>query len=346
MHFRGKDWGSININPASHLSGIVREAHKEGRSVPLTINLGAPPAAMMVAAPYFMHEIVPAGTDELGISGGLQGAPVEIGKAKTVDAYAIASSEWVIEGYCLPDRVWESEEAEKIGKARVAPLFPESLGYLGTGRRALKFQVTAITHRRDRPVFYTPLAASFESENMTKPMVEACFYEFAERMAPGLVTDVNIPPSIRAQSGLAYQVKKRSSGDDGLLKGLLMAALAVSMVRLIVAVDEDVNIYHSDDILWAMVTRTNTQTGILKAPSGTPAVGYALAEYTAASGSSGGGEGVAIDTTAPFSARTTFKRAHYPSDRIDLSKWLGDEEIARIRLEQGEYARLLAEIGG
>ena len=345
MHFRGKDWGSINILPGTHLGTIVNAEFKQGKAVPLTINIGVPPAVMIMAAAYAIHVIIGEGADELGIAGALQGAPIEICKAKTVDAYAIANSEWVIEGYCLAERVWETEEAEKIGKVRVAPLFPEWLGYLGRALRPPRFQATAITHRKDRPIFHTPLAASFENENMAKPIREACFLEFAEGIAPGLVTDVNIPYGIRVNSGVVYQVKKRGRVDDSLLKNLLFGALSASMARLVIAVDEDVNIYNADDILWAITTRMNAQTGISKAPAGAVAVGYALTEHSARSGA-GGGEGIAIDATAPYDARTTFKRAHYPSDTIDLSKWLSPEEISTIRMQQLEYARLLADIGG
>ena len=223
--------------------------------------------------------------------------------------------------------------------------FGEFPSYYGAQIPNSQWKVTAITHRKDRPIFYTPLAASFESENMSKSIREACFYDLAEGIAPGLVTDVNIPYGIRVNSGVVYQVKKRFSGDDSFVKNILTCALGASMSRFIAAVDDDVNIYSSDDILWAIATRTNTQTGLHKAPPGAAAVGYALNEYAARTGS-GGSEGMTIDATAPYAARSSFKRAHYPSDTIDMSKWLSEAEIAAIRAGQMEYARFLADIGG
>ena len=273
MYFRGKDWGTVNILPATHLGKIVDGEFKNGNRVPVTINIGAPPAAMIMAAAYAIHVVVPDGTDELAIAGALQKAPIEICPAKTVDAYAIAESEWVIEGYVLPEKIFETEEAEQIGKPRVTPFSPEWAGYLGKALKPPKFQITAITHRKDRPIFYTPLAASFESENMSKSIREACFYDLAEGIAPGLVTDVNIPYGIRVNSGVVYQVKKRFSGDDSFVKNILTCALGASMSRFIVAVDDDVNIYSPDDILWAIATRTNTRTGLNTAPAGAAAVG-------------------------------------------------------------------------
>lgn len=345
MYFRGKDWGTVNIIPATHLGKIAAGEFARGNRIPVTINIGVSPAVMMMAAAYAIHTVVPDGTDELAIAGALQEAPVEICKAKTVDAYAIANAEWVIEGYALPEKIFETEEADKLGKAQASPFSPEWAGYLGKALKPPKFQVTAITHRKERPIFYTPLAASFENENLSKSIREACFYDIAEGIAPGLVTDVNIPYGIRANSGTVYRVKKRFSGDDSFVKNILSGALGVSMSRFIAAVDDDVNIYSADDILWAIATRANTQTGFNKAPAGAAAVGYVLSEYAARTGA-GGSEGIAIDATAPYAARGSFQRAHYPSDTVDIGKWFSDGEIAAIRTKQSDYARFLADIGG
>ncbi len=68
----------------------------------------------------------PTGEDEIGAAGALQGSPVEIVRAKTVDAYAIANAEWVIEGYIMPsERVWETEEAKRLGRQGETMLHPE-----------------------------------------------------------------------------------------------------------------------------------------------------------------------------------------------------------------------------
>lgn len=191
MHFRGKDWSSMAVSYNTHL-GIGCFVDHKGERVPVTINICPSPAVMMVAGTWFLRPIVPPGADELGFAGGLQGSPVRIVRAKTVDAYAIADSEWVIEGYIEPEWVWETVEAEKSGKVREAPLFPEWAGYLGRAMRVSKFQATAITHRQDRPIYFQELTSYISTEIMSKAFREACFYELAERLFPGLVVDVNI----------------------------------------------------------------------------------------------------------------------------------------------------------
>lgn len=136
---------------------------------------------MLMAATSALHSIIPYGSDEIGIAGALQRSPVEIAKGKTVDAWVIANAEWVIEGYVTSNRVWEIEEAEKIGKSHVAPFFPEWTGYLGRAGEGFKSQSTAITHRKEKPIFYDPLAHRFETKNLSSPFREACYYEQAER---------------------------------------------------------------------------------------------------------------------------------------------------------------------
>ena len=60
----------------------------------------------------------------------------------------------------------------------------------------------------------------------------------------------------------------------------------------------------------------------------------------------GGWEGgIAIDATKPFNDAWRFERGHYPSDMIDLRKWLTDEQIAKVQLQQSEYARLCSRRG-
>jgi 4-hydroxy-3-polyprenylbenzoate decarboxylase len=347
MHFRGKDWSSISFGSGNHLESVAYVEHR-GETIPMTINIGTPPAVGLIAAAGFLHVLVPEGTDELGYAGGLQGAPVEIVKAKTVEAYSIAQSEWVLEGYVdTTQRVWESEEAEKLGKSGITPFFPEWTGYLGRAYRLLKFQVTAITHRKDSPIFFTPLADSFETDIAGAPFREACFYELADRVRPGLVVDVNILPGVAGWGGhIIFQVKKRRRSDEGYQRGILSSALsAYQGLRLAVIVDEDVDIYSADDIMWALTTRVNPGADMIRSTGG--GMGQALMPMER-SGTSQTREaeirfegGMGIDATVPFDAKWNFERSKYPVDRIDLKDWFSEEEIAKARASQSEYAKIL-----
>ena len=331
--YRGRDWASLTASPGTHGETILFKDYRN-EDVPVTINICASPAVMLIAGAGLVHSIIPLGTDELAIAGGLEGSPIEICKAKTVDACSIAKAEWVIEGVITTERVWETEEAEKLGKANVAPFFPEWVGYLGRAWRSRKFQVTALTHRKD-PIYYNWLADSYDGTQVGIPFREACFYEIAERLVPGLVIDVHIPFALRLAGGVIYQVKKKRPADEGFQRNIIAHALSAQPgMKLVIAVDEDVDIYNMDDVLWAIMTRANPTTDYLVGTSG--------ARGIQAGGAPGG---LAIDATVPFNERAQFERSHYPVDKIDLKKWLSEAEINAIKGQQSEYARCLAQRG-
>ncbi len=344
--FRGKNWGPLDAGPPTHLGVAAYVDHRKER-IPLTMNIGTPPAIMLIAGGGNVHSILPQGSDELAIAGGLQGAPIELVKCKTQDAYAIAQAEWVLEGYLDPESAWETEEAEKTARGGEAAFFPEWPGYLGRAYRFRKFQVTAITHRRERPIFFSPLAHSNEGDFLITLFKDACMFEVAERIIPGLVTDVNTLHGFSINGGIVYQVSKRRPWDEGYQRNILIAAMAaLPGMRMVVVVDEDVDIYNADDVLWAITTRCNPATGILTGARGGRGTLMQPLERTSEVGGGGYEGGIGIDATVPMDKKWHFERAHYPSDLVDLKKWLKPEEIARIQASQSEYAKLMARIGG
>lgn len=347
MNFRGKDWSSIKALRGTHFGDLALQEHR-GAVIPLTLNIGAPPAVLLVAGGGSLHTIIPSGADELAIAGGLQAAPVSLVKAKTVEAYSIAEAEWVIEGFVdTRERVWETDEAEKIEKFNTAPFFPEWAGYMGWAVRTLKFQATAITHRKKSPVFYSPLARSFEGDNLVAIVREACFWELAERLYPGLVRDVNILHGLTPSSGVVFQVKK-GRAEEGFQRNLITAAFAASpTIRMVIVVDDDVDIYSAEDVLWAITTRCQTGTGIIKGAGGRRIVMFPSDTLGAT-----GGEpdslpeaGIGIDATVPAKAKAHFERACFAVDKIDLKRWFNNRDLAKARSMQSEYGKTLGVTG-
>ncbi|MDD5006988.1 MAG: UbiD family decarboxylase [Syntrophorhabdaceae bacterium] len=344
MHFRGKDWGSITSSPATHTEAIVFMDHR-GKDIPMTINICNPPAAMMIAAAGGVHSVVPLGTDELAIAGAMQGFPVDIVKAKTVDAYAVANAEIVIEGYWTKETIWETEEAEKDGRQDVVPFFPEWTGYLGKTWKSRKFQITAITHRKD-PIFYNQLAASYDGEFNAFDLREAMFYELADRLVPGMVIDTHCPFALRFWGGVIYQVKKRRPRDEGYQRNILINTLgACPGIRLVIAVDEDVDIYSMDDVMWAIMSRAEPAVDFLRGATGSRGVAAQPGEEATRLDIGGFGGGLGIDATVHFMEKWRYERAHYPSDMVDLKKWFSDKEIKASLAQQGDYARSMARFG-
>jgi 3-polyprenyl-4-hydroxybenzoate decarboxylase len=111
-----------------------------------------------------------------------------------------------------------------------------------------------------------------------------------------------------------------------------------------IAVDDDVNIYSADDVIWAITTRVNPATGIIVGGGERHRMGNPMEELSTESGLQGF---IGIDATIPFDhpLKMAFRQGKYPIDRIDLHRWFTKEEIATARARQSEYGRILAERG-
>ena len=342
MSFRGKNFASINMFPGGHGDQIAQQHHRE--RIPCTVNICPPPMVELMAVGSLNPILFPAVPDELGMAGALQGAPVALVPAKTVDAYAIAQSEWVIEGYIVPaERVWETQEAETLGVQGKAMFHPEYAGYMGHAYRGRKFEVTAVTHRKDKPYYYVP---HFGSIWPSIPFVAANFLELGERIAPGFVQDATSMTGLIGWGGTIIQVKKRRPADEGIQRNILAAAMGmIRGLRLVVVVDEDVDIHEPEDVLWAMITRTDPKSDIVFGGGGRGQAFVPSQSAPAAESKGTFGGCMGIDATVPLSMRTHFERSRYAVDRVDFSKWFSAGEIEEMRKQQSEYLRFLGKSG-
>jgi len=347
MSFRGKDYASINMVPGGHGDLIAERFPNE--KIPCTVNICPPPMVEMMGwgslAPMAFPE-----TDEIGMAGALQGSPVELVKAKTIDAYSVANSEWVIEGYIVPkERVWETEEAEKMNEQGVAPFHPEWARYLGRAYRSRKFEITAVTRRKDKPLYFVPFFGSLWGDQC---FIEATFYKICNTLAPGFVTDVSNFLGLTVWSGIVLQCKKQRRSDEGMQRNMLAACLGgVRGLRIAMIVDEDINIREPEDLFFALTTRVNPATDIVRGVGGR-GQSYQPAERAAAG--SGAGTvtpvsifegGIGIDATVPLNSKQHFERGRYAVDKVDFTKWLTPEEITKIKANQHEYYRWLGKTG-
>jgi 3-polyprenyl-4-hydroxybenzoate decarboxylase len=212
-----------------------------------------------------------------------------------------------------------------------------------------KFEVTAMTHRKDRPIYISHLPPSYEAENIVHPMTEACFYKLASSMFRDLVLDVNILHGFRQLGGIVIQVRKTTSWSEGMVRNILSTALSVPRYAIAVAVDEDVDIYNADEVLWAIWTRGNREDAVWRGAKDSLIPGVLGAVPTTAAAFERGGlseGGLAIDATLPLEIRGRYKRARYHVDRVDLKNWFSEEDLKIARQLQSEYARSLAKSGG
>src|SRR6476619_2836483 len=145
MNFRWGNVGTFQISPGSHMWQVVNKYYKEDEPVQLTMCFGVPPACTLLACAAFGYAIMPQGCDEIGIAGAVQGSPIRLVKARTVDAMALADAEIVLEGYVHPkDRRFETKESEDSGQQGRHHFHTGWAGYMGKTYKAPTFHVNAV----------------------------------------------------------------------------------------------------------------------------------------------------------------------------------------------------------
>ena len=355
MNFRWGNVGTFQASPGSHMWQIITEHYKDEKPIPLTMCFGVPPACTMIAGGGFDYVILPKGCDEIGVAGAIQGSPVHLVKARTVDAWAIAESEYVLEGYLHPrDKRFETAEAEASGKQGKHFFHPEWAGYMGKAYKAPTLHVTAITMRRreSRPLIYLLGVHMADDNNIDTSVREAAIFELCDRLQPGIIQDVNIPYCMTDWGGCIIQVKKRNKIEEGWQRNFLAAILSCSQgMRLAIAVSEDVDIYSMDDIIWCLTTRVNPHTDILNPLPGGIGQTFQPAErmtagekdWTASNTRFEGGMG--IDATVPYGYEQDFHRPVYPVDRVDPLKFFSASDVERAKQRMRGWVEVLARTG-
>jgi gallate decarboxylase subunit C len=355
MNFRWGNIGTFQASPGSHMWQVITEHYNDEKPIPLTMCFGVPPACTLVAGGGFDYVILPKGCDEIGVAGAIQGAPVNIVKARTVDAWAIAESEYVLEGLLYPrDKRYETAEAEKAGVQGKYFFHPEWAGYMGKAYKAPTFHVTAITMRKreTKPLIYLLGVHMADCSNIDTTLRESAIYELCERLQPGIVQDVHIPYCMTDWGGVIIQVRKRNKIEEGWQRNFLAAILSCSQgMRLAIAESPDIDIYSMDDIVWSLTTRVNPHTDILNPLPG--GIGQTFQpqermtagekEWTASNTRFEGGMG--IDATVPYGYEQDFHRPVYPVDRVNPSKFFSQAEIEHAKKRMRGWVEVLARTG-
>jgi gallate decarboxylase subunit C len=309
----GTDEISVYFITGRHIDQFRMKAERMGKSLPVSINIGMDPIIYLTSC--FEAPTTPIGFNELSIAGAVRNRPVEMVNCVSIKAKAIARAEIVIEGEILPGR--RIAEDIHTGKGYMMPEFP---GYMGKSQPALPvLKVSAITHRR-KPIFQTLVGPGLEHVNLLGIPTEASILRLVGDSQPGRLINVYAHPSGGGKYLAIMQVRKAVATDEGRQRQAALAAFAAfAELKHIILVDEDVDIFNTDDVLWAMTTRYqgDVSTVFLPGvylhaldPSSSPAFSPSIIA-----------PGIAckmiFDCTVPYALKDDFKRAEFMDVKIE-----------------------------
>ena len=173
------------------------------------------------------------------------GAPVEMIKCKTIDLEVPATSEIVLEGI-IPTNYMEEEGP-----------YGESMGYIDPRTLSMVFELKCVTHRKD-PIWVSIISQVTPSESSKiKAMgMGTLIKRYLVGKGFDTVEEVHlIEPLVNLRPYVAVRLKKRSDQEPwDVMQGMLDYGDRVG--KMVVAVDEDINVKDPIAVTWAITHRS------------------------------------------------------------------------------------------
>lgn len=316
MCLQGPDTMSIFLQPGARHIGYFREV-AEGleKPLPVSISIGVDPAIEVSSC--FEPPTTPLGYDELQAAGAIRGRPVELVKCLTVDEYAIANAEYVIEGEILPHVRVAEDQNSHTGKA-----MPEFPGYCGPANPSLPvIKVRAVTTRVN-PIMQTCIGPSEEHVSMAGIPTEASILAMTEKAMPGKVLNVYCASCGGGKYVAVMQFHKTRPSDEGRQRqAALLAFSAFSELKHVFLVDEDVDCFDMSDVMWAMTTRFQADIDMIPIPGVQchPLDPSNDPKYSSGLRMHGNACKAIFDCTVPFDQKARFERAKFLN--VNADKW-------------------------
>ncbi|HEX3442927.1 MAG TPA: UbiD family decarboxylase [Pseudolabrys sp.] len=288
LQLKGPDRFGVSLHSRGHIWEHLQRSEARGRNLPVAIVIGVHPAINLAAAAKVAMEV-----DEFDVAGALLGRPVELVKCKTIDVEVPAQAEYVIEGEILAG---QHEDEGPYG---------EYTGYSTDRSTRNIFVVKAITKRQD--AIYHDIIPGYSAEHLLlgRAAKEAHIHTRLKEMVPSLKA-LNFPKS--GTHFHAYMSFKKTA--EGQARHALMLLLGLDpYLKLVVAVDDDVNVFDETEVLWALATRFQADTDMFMVPD-------VFCNRLDPSSRDGMSAKLALDATAPLTWDVV-ERAVVPPAAID-----------------------------
>jgi 4-hydroxy-3-polyprenylbenzoate decarboxylase len=235
---------------------------KPGQPFPIAVALGADPATILGAVTP-----VPDTLSEYQFAGLLRGSRTEVVDSAAGDAGVMlqvpASAEIVLEG-CIPvaapgfrgvsEHGIETKEINGYLHALEGP-FGDHTGYYNEQDWFPVFEIGRLTHRAD-PIYHSTYTGKPPDEPAVLGVaLNEVFVPILQKQFPE-ITDFYLPPEGCSYRLAIVSIKKSYPGHaKRLMFGIWSFLRQFMYTKFIVVTDDDVNIRHWPDVVWAITTR-------------------------------------------------------------------------------------------
>ncbi len=235
FQLKGPDRLGVSLHSRRRMFEYQRRAEAGGQPLPCAIVLGVHPLVSMGSLAY-----PPADVGKFEVVGALFGEPLAVAPCAAIDLHVPAAAEIVVEGEILPG-VREPEGP-----------FGEFTGYFSRRSTQHVFEAKAIA-MRERPWFQSIGSGRAGDHITTLGLIrEAEILNALGRVIPN-VTGVHVPLSGTSSFTAYVAIRQNRPGEA---KHVIPIVLGVDhYLKLVVVVDDDIDVFDESDVLWAVATR-------------------------------------------------------------------------------------------
>ena len=222
-----------------------RAMAEKGETMPVAIALGGDPASI-----YAASAPLPPTIDEFLFAGFLRGEPVRLAKSVTSDLEVPAEAEIVIEGHIDPreELVLEGPFGDHTGFYSLADYYP-------------KVHVTAVTWRRDPIWPHTIVGRPPMEDFYLGHATERIFLPLLRLTIPEIV-DLHMPAEGIFHNLVFVSIDKQYPGQAYKVMNGLWGQGLMSLAKVIVVVDKDVNVRDTKEAWWVALNHIDPERDV------------------------------------------------------------------------------------
>jgi 2,5-furandicarboxylate decarboxylase 1 len=247
LMLKSKNRLGVSLHSRRRMYEYHRRAEARGQSLPAAIVIGTHPLHYMGSMVY----AYPPNVRKFDIVGGLFGEPYRLARCGIEDIEVPASAEIIIEGEILAG-VHEPEGP-----------FGEFTGYASFRSTQNVFVAKRVRMRRD--AWFHSVVSGMSRDHILISCItrEGEILNALKRNLPN-VRAVHVPHKTCGAFLAIVSMKKIAEGEPRMA---MLTALGTELyTKQVIVVDEDVDIYDMEDVMWAIVTRVRAEKDILMVP--------------------------------------------------------------------------------
>jgi 4-hydroxy-3-polyprenylbenzoate decarboxylase len=246
MQVIGRDRAILRWLPMRGGAAHHRLWRAQGAEMPVAVAIGADPATLISAVMP-----APEGISELMLSGLINNRRVGLAPCATIPLHVPASAEIVLEGTV------QSDETAMEGP------FGDHTGYYNSAEPYPVFRLNRIGMRDDAHYLTTHTGRAPDEPSVLGETLLEVFKPLLRQQLPEIV-DVWLPPEACSYRIAVVAIRKSYPGQARrVMMGFWSLLPQFSMTKLVVVVDDDIDIRYWQDVIWAVAKRMDPSRDLM-----------------------------------------------------------------------------------